>query len=278
MEKWEVRISDKNELGYLDTIRSFGGDYVTVGTKYKRGLGWFTSSGRKTPDEWKYAIIQLTISGKGEVNHYGQRYEVPVGTGFVACSDDENVNYQAVDSDWQFCYVEVYGQPMSALVKNSPPVFKFDLTHEIIDKIISYQPGEDHASFDIAEQQELIGQLKRMILKSRVQSKPHRSLFIEKAVSKLSNASLKISTVNDLARCLHVSREYLSRQFKGELQTSPYQFILNKRMTKALNLLLYSELSIKEVASACGFSSSTTFGRQFNKKYNMRPSELRQKL
>ena len=48
------------------------------------------------------------------------------------------------------------------------------------------------------------------------------------------------------------------------------------RMEKAENLILESELSIKDIALTCGFSDTAYFTNCFKKLYKMTPSEMRE--
>lgn len=59
---------------------------------------------------------------------------------------------------------------------------------------------------------------------------------------------------------------------------SPKQYLLNLRMNHALELLVENELSIKEIAFACGFNDEKYFSKAFKNKYGYPPSHTPRNL
>jgi AraC-like DNA-binding protein len=66
----------------------------------------------------------------------------------------------------------------------------------------------------------------------------------------------------------------LQRAFNKYLRVSPKQYLIRLRMNHALNLLTMNELSVKEIAFACGFTDEKYFSRAFKKKYGYSPSQI----
>ena len=71
-----------------------------------------------------------------------------------------------------------------------------------------------------------------------------------------------------------ISVSSLQRAFSEYLGVSPKQYLIRLRMNHALNLLTMNELSVKEIAFACGFTDEKYFSRAFKKKYGYSPSQL----
>ncbi|WP_284193577.1 GlxA family transcriptional regulator [Vibrio zhanjiangensis] len=84
--------------------------------------------------------------------------------------------------------------------------------------------------------------------------------------------------VEDIARCLKISRRKLERLFKSHIQTSPSKYYLELRLTYARQLLLQSEDSISAIAASTGFSSTTHFSRCFKEFFSVSPSMMREKM
>lgn len=74
---------------------------------------------------------------------------------------------------------------------------------------------------------------------------------------------------------LGVSQSYLSSTFKKTYQTGVIQYINKKRIHLAKKLILNTEMSIKEIALAVGFSSDISFIRVFKKYESRTPNTLR---
>lgn len=74
---------------------------------------------------------------------------------------------------------------------------------------------------------------------------------------------------------LGISRYRLCREYKAAFGITPLQDVNAHRLESAKNRLLYSDLSIQEIAAACGFGSSTQFINLFKRKYGLTPGEFR---
>ena len=85
-------------------------------------------------------------------------------------------------------------------------------------------------------------------------------------------------TVEEFARQLGMSRTGLYKQMKEITGQSANVFIRDKRLEKAKELLLNSEMSVSEVIYATGFESRAYFNKCFRKKYGYTPSGFRQKI
>ncbi|TKG94525.1 helix-turn-helix domain-containing protein [Puteibacter caeruleilacunae] len=85
-------------------------------------------------------------------------------------------------------------------------------------------------------------------------------------------------TVEEFARELGTSRTGLYKQMKELTGLSANVFIRDKRLEKAKELLLNSEMSVSEVIYATGFESRAYFNKCFREKYGYTPSGFRQKI
>jgi AraC-like DNA-binding protein len=80
-----------------------------------------------------------------------------------------------------------------------------------------------------------------------------------------------------LAKHSRVSPSQLFKLFQTHLGTTPHRYILSHQLAKARILLAGSQLTIKEIASDCGFESLEVFYRRFHRESNMPPGEYRRK-
>ncbi len=70
-----------------------------------------------------------------------------------------------------------------------------------------------------------------------------------------------------------ISEVYLRKLFLKYYHVTPKQFILNRRLQKAKQLLIDTTLSVTQVSVDCGFSGLYHFCRIFKEKTGMTPSE-----
>nr|WP_231597729.1 helix-turn-helix transcriptional regulator [Bacillus sp. SA1-12] len=63
--------------------------------------------------------------------------------------------------------------------------------------------------------------------------------------------------------------------FKSIYNTSPLQWIRNRRLDRAKELLAISALSVTDVCYSTGFENVAYFSKVFKKKFGMSPSMVR---
>lgn len=82
-------------------------------------------------------------------------------------------------------------------------------------------------------------------------------------------------SINTLCEISSFSKSHLIKRFKSSFGCTPYQYILDVRLTAANRRLHSGDISINELAYAVGFNSSVSFIRAFKRKYNISPGSLR---
>ncbi len=80
-----------------------------------------------------------------------------------------------------------------------------------------------------------------------------------------------------LAAFIHFNPSYLSRMFKQECGFNLSEYIVERRVKKALELLQTHELKIAEVGAKVGYDSPHSFTRFFKKMTGLTPQEYRDK-
>lgn len=83
-------------------------------------------------------------------------------------------------------------------------------------------------------------------------------------------------TVQDAAAELGLTPQYLSKLFKQEVGINLSDFIMNKRITAAENMLRYSEYTPLDIGNYLCFSSQSHFISCFKKKTGLTPRKYRE--
>jgi transcriptional regulator GlxA family with amidase domain len=81
-----------------------------------------------------------------------------------------------------------------------------------------------------------------------------------------------------IARDLGISIRQLERLFGKYLNTSPKKYYMDMRLDRARHLLVQTEMSIIEVAIACGFESAGHFSRVYRRAFGCTPMMQRARL
>ncbi len=81
--------------------------------------------------------------------------------------------------------------------------------------------------------------------------------------------------LTELAEHAQLNPSYLSVLFKKETGVPVSEYVLNRRIDIAKNMLLYSEYSASQISEILTFSSQSHFIRVFKKKEGMTPREYK---
>ncbi len=85
-------------------------------------------------------------------------------------------------------------------------------------------------------------------------------------------------SLDELAKMTGLSKFLLVRKFKETFEISPRQFLLEKRIELAKQLILRSDKSFTQISNQCGFSNLHHFSKTFKKHTNYSPSDYKFKL
>jgi AraC family carnitine catabolism transcriptional activator len=83
-------------------------------------------------------------------------------------------------------------------------------------------------------------------------------------------------SMDDLADAAGYSRRHLERLFRDATGKTPGEFYRGLRLDRGRNLLATTDLTLMEVATACGFESVPHFSKSFRKRFGMAPTKLKQ--
>lgn len=82
-------------------------------------------------------------------------------------------------------------------------------------------------------------------------------------------------TIADLAQQTGLSEYHFAHMFKQSTGLPPHQFVLQRRLLRAHDLIVSSQLNLTEIALCCGFSSAGHFSARFKQHFSYSPSSLR---
>ena len=83
--------------------------------------------------------------------------------------------------------------------------------------------------------------------------------------------------LDDLSEQFEINKFYLTRKFKETYGITINQYLLNKRIAKSKELLRFSDFSITELSSLCGFNDIAYFTRVFKAIEGIPPSEFKKR-
>ncbi len=85
---------------------------------------------------------------------------------------------------------------------------------------------------------------------------------------------LEITEIKEIAEFCAMSEYHFFRRYKEVFEQTPYQYITEKKLQLAKDLLLQKKHSVTEVAMLCSYPDVFTFSKAFKKFYGVTPSSV----
>lgn len=101
------------------------------------------------------------------------------------------------------------------------------------------------------------------------------SIYTKKAMDYVHNHLHENISVAQIAEELKIHETYLSKLFAKEMKQSLSQYIRQKRIQTAQNMLVYSDFTCTEIAQYFAFSSASHFAKVFQDITGQTPSQYR---
>ncbi len=245
---------DLDELLREDTILVCGGIDVQKATT-KRLLGWLRRESRKGLSVGGLCTAAYSLAKAGLLD--GKRATIHWENADSFAEEFEEVNLTK-------SVFQVDGSRMTTAGGTS--------SIDLMLKIIADDHGEDLANA-VADQ--LIYSTIRTDQDTQRLSTPTRIGVRHPKLSQViqmmeKNIEEPISP-SILARDVGMSTRQLERLFRRYLNRSPKRYYMELRLQKARNLLMQTDMSVINVALACGFASPSHFSKCYRAHYNTTP-------
>jgi len=114
-------------------------------------------------------------------------------------------------------------------------------------------------------------------LTGRMAKYSYMEIVVNKAIKQMKKELSTHLDIEKLATDLNVGYDWFRKKFKKITGESPNSYHTGLRIEKAKELLVYSELSIKEIALYLGYETQNYFSAFFKKKTGLSPIHYREK-
>ena len=195
---------------------------------------------------------------------------------------NEKIHY-TVDKDslWTISWVGVYGKfayeifnKIGVTPKN--PVFKisnFETVSDLFEELYIHSFSEK-----LNDKIHITSLLYRLFSEFIPDNDSKQKIdYVAEAAHIIDYNYNKNITVEDIAKKLYINPCYLSRMFKEEKKISVKQYIIEKRISRAKQMLESGNTSVNIVASSVGISDPLYFSRLFKKYTGFPPKVYAQK-
>lgn len=228
-------------------------------------------------------VLHYIVSGKGYYNLDGKVHELQAGDMFFIPANHIISYYPDTQDPWEYYWIEYNGQHALQLneragLSANTPVYKVkhkDNFLSIFHSMINSLNDKTDDLITISAAYRLFSE----IINERFPKKPstveQRDIIgqiFSYISSNYTNPTLSLTLI---ASHFNMNASYLSRFFRQAAGVPISKYIIDFRMTKAVNLLKRKDLSIKFIAISVGYSDPLYFSREFSRLYRISPSAYR---
>ncbi len=85
-------------------------------------------------------------------------------------------------------------------------------------------------------------------------------------------------TIDDVSKHISLSKNQIINVFKNRYGITPHQFLIKSRLKKASELIIATDLQLKDICYTVGFSDYSNFYKSFTTEFGETPNEYREKI
>lgn len=229
-------------------------------------------------DGFKSCLLILTCAGEGTLETGGKKYSCPKDT--LTLIDCSKPHSYCAAGHWEFLWIHFYGEKalpyVSRLLELQSPtvhIGKTSLVYRFFQLIIA-----DGCSCLLENEMRNAAYLQFFLaelMQERHSGHETRQNLVDNAIGYIEAHYQEKVSVEEIAKFLCVSKSSFYQAFKQETGSSPYDFILTRRLNRAKELLKTTSLSISAICEEIGFGSDANFIKTFHAKTGMTPREFR---
>lgn len=249
-------------------------------TEHPSGYYFAWNSGRVLQE---YQLNFIT-SGKGILENIHGRFHVKEGSLMLIPKDSWHRYRPLKNTGWIENYIGFAGLQaehyMDFIISNSSqPVIHCGIREDIIEiyyKIFDLAQKEEPGYQQIASGLvlQLIGNILSFKKRMTFSGKQIEVIIQKIRVNMRENVEEDLN-LQELASTYNIGYSYFRKMFKQYTGVPPKQYLLDLKIMRSKELLLTTDMSIKEISNAIGFESAHYFSRYFKKKAGISPSEFK---
>ena len=228
-------------------------------------------------------ILFYTLSGSGLIEQNDQRIELPAGSALLLnCRAPQSYCTAPGQSHWHHYWVHLDGMGVANLAEVLLPQGR--LCPVAVSRL-EMQPLFEALTNDW-EQSTTAAQIERGLTLHRMlalmarqllagdESRSNRTL-IEQAAEYIRQHYAEPLSLDGLLAQTPVSKSWFLRLFRQYMGTTPYNFLLSTRITRAKELLVLTDFSVSEIAHQVGFGDESNFSTRFAAMVGQSPQQYR---
>lgn len=226
----------------------------------------------------------VVLSGEGKLSYEEQTYQLHSGDCvFIDCR--KAYSHSTFDNLWSLQWCHFYAPSLPAIYekykeRGGRPVFHpGNLTPftSLLTDIYNLASSSDYIR-DMRINEKL-GSLLTLLME---QSWHPESVMVSRKRMELAAVKEYLDehyteklTLDDLSEHFFINKFYLSKIFKEIYGTTVNNYLISKRITRAKQLLRFTDMTVEEISVAVGMGDANYFSRMFRKVEGISPREYR---
>ena len=247
--------------------------FVTEAGLFYANGGFTTSRSSK-----ESCLIFFTLDGAGLVEQKGESCILTKGDALlIDCRKPQSYRTLTETNNsnifWDHFWIHTDGPGVMAMTPYLMPDGKLTPVHlslsskEIFENLLRKLPEETtESAFSCGMYvHRILNRMVRAVLSNSSDLKNEHKRIIENAADYIRLNYKEELDLKMLLNEANMSKSYFLRLFRQYMGTTPYNFLLNYRITQAKELLDITDMPVWEVAQNVGFANESNFSTRFSK-------------
>ena len=226
----------------------------------------------------QYFILEYIVSGKGHLKVDGKTFTLHANDVYLLEPGSSHEYYADKEDPYKKLWVNFRSDMFYSIFNeyqlNGIYVFQnTDISKEMEQIFALENISRYNDQIYVAASQYLFSIFMTLAAKKAVINTG--SALAQNIRKELDDAITSTVTIEQLCEKLHISRSKLIREFKNNYNTTPYAYLLDRKIGFAKMLLRDTKHSIKSIASLLNFADEHYFANVFKSKTRLTPGEYR---
>ena len=248
--------------------------YLTELGRFYAGNGYYTKRSEKDG----YYLV-YTSTGCGEMDINGTTVEIPARRALLICCEQPHAYHTLSQEPWVNFWLHLDGAGLTgyAPLLSGIPIriaqpLEFLQIFDVLEKNASAFGTAAAATIS-----DSISSILTMMLSSHLHNESDASHHagIEAAIHFIHKNYQSPITIEDITGAANMSKFHFVRLFGRQVGSTPYNYLIQYRISQAKRLLCTTSLPIAEIASRVGYTSESNFICQFRRLTGSTPAQFR---
>lgn len=227
-------------------------------------------------------ILFYTLGGEGVVQQGTQTVRLAKGQALLMdCREPQSYATSPDRNHWYHLWAHIDGSGVAAAgeVLGLPRLFPIAVSlsrmqphFETLFELLAFESIENHARVSLA----VHALVTELVIGAQRATGRSEDDPVDLACAYIADRLSEKVGIDDMAQAASVSPSHLIRLFKRKLGTTPHDYLLRRRITRAKELLAETTLTSAAIAEAVGFNSESNFSYRFKQMVGQGPRSYRQ--